>query len=542
VSRSTFSGNSTTGDGGAVDSGDHGGSATATALGTATSTYTATTTNTATDTATLSGSTFDDNTAGSSGDGGAIDSGDHGGSATAFGTEDIGGTIYTGKATDTETNMMTVSASTFAGNSAGDGAAIDNGDHGGSTTATNEGAFAVIATAIAKDTDTLTVSASTIAGNSASGDGGAIDNGDHDGTETATGPGPATVESEAIDTETQSAWDSTFSRNSASGDGGATDNGDHGGSATAVDTQTTWDSTFSGNTGGRGAVTDNGDNSGSGTVNEAADIIDGSCLQGTGAGSLWVDAGYNAVSDASCQHGGTDDSTTLTSKELGPLASNGGPTQTEWPLAGNPALGLVPASTSLNDNGTSVELCPATDQRGVTSAPGSCNAGAVQNGAPVITSPSSDSVAVGTSFSLKVTSVSHPAAAFTESGTLPSGVGFSGGVLSGTDGTYYLTITAKNAYGAYDQYFILTVYQVPSITSASYDSVAVGTSFSFTVTTTGYPVPAITETAALPSGVVLSGGVLSGTPAPGTHGTYHFTITATNPHGVFHQYFTLTVE
>ena len=73
------------------------------------------------------------------GDGGAIDSGDHGGSATAIGTKDVGGNVYTGLATDTDTGTLTVSASTFAGNSAGDGGAIDNGDHGGGATATTVG-------------------------------------------------------------------------------------------------------------------------------------------------------------------------------------------------------------------------------------------------------------------------------------------------------------------------------------------------------------------------------------------------------------------
>jgi hypothetical protein len=442
---------------------------------------------------------------------------------------------------------MTVSASTFASNSADDGAAIDNGDHGGSTAATNYAAPVVVATAIAKDTDTLTVSGSTITGNSASGDGGAIDNGDHDGTETATGPGPGTVTEAAIDTDGQTAWDSTFSGNSASGDGGATDNGDHGGSATAIDTQTTWDSTFSGDTGGRGAVTDNGDNGGSGRVNEAADIVDGSCLQGTGSGSSWVDAGYDAGSDATCEHGGTDDSTALTAAELGPLAKNGGPTQTVWPLAGNPALGIVPASTSLNDNGTSVELCPATDQRGVASAPGSCNAGAVQNGAPVITSPNHISVTTGTSFSLTVTAASHPAATITESGTLPSGVTFSGGVLSGTPatgtgGSYPVTITATNSYGVTHQLFTFTVDQAPAITSPSQISVAIGTAFSLAVTTSGDPAPTITKSGTLPSGVTFSHGVLSGTPATGTAGSYSITFTAKNAYGVAQQHFTLTVD
>jgi hypothetical protein len=313
------------------------------------------------------------------------------------------------------------------------------------------------------------VSGSTIADNSA-GDGGAIDNGDHNGSKTTSGAGTATATS--TDTDTQTAWDSTFTGNSASDDGGATDNGDHGGSATAADTQTVWDSTFSGDTGGRGAVSDNGDNAGSGAVYEAADIFDGGCLQGTGAGSSWVDGGYNAGSDASCENGGTGDSTALTSTELGPLANNGGPTQTVWPLAGNPALGIVPSSTSLTLNGNSVELCPLADQRGVAGAAGTCNAGAVQNGAPLFTSTNHLSVVIKKSFRLAVTAGGDPAPTITRSGTLPKGVRFSGGVLSGTPasgtgGTYHLTFSATSHYGVSHQRFTLTVTPALAVPSAN---------------------------------------------------------------------------
>ena len=213
-------------------------------------------------------------------------------------------------------------------------------------------------------------------------------------------------------------------------------------------------------------MSDNGDNGGSGTVYEAADIVDGSCLQGTGAGSSWVDGGYNAGSDASCQHGGSGDSTALTSSELGPLANNGGSTQTVWPLAGNPALGIVPASTSFTLNGSSVGLCPVTDQRGVASAAGNRNAGAVQNGAPLFTSTNHLSVVIGKSFRLAVTAGGSPAPTIIKSGTLPKGVVFSRGVLSGTPatgtgGSYHITFTATNHYGASHQSFTLTVKAAP---------------------------------------------------------------------------------
>jgi len=72
----------------------------------------------------------------------------------------------------------------------------------------------------------------------------------------------------------------------------------------------------------------------------------------------------------------------------------------------------------------------------------------------------------------------------------------------------------------------------------------VGTAGTFTVTASGYPAPTFTETGPLPSGVTLTtAGVLSGTPAVGTGGSYPITITAQNgntPNAT--QSFTLTVN
>jgi hypothetical protein len=86
------------------------------------------------------------------------------------------------------------------------------------------------------------------------------------------------------------------------------------------------------------------------------------------------------------------------------------------------------------------------------------------------------------------------------------------------------------------------IFEVPSITITDHIAAAIGAQFSFAVTASGYPAPAITEHGGLPSGVSVSGGVLSGTPGPGTGGSYPITITATNPHVVSHQRFTLTVD
>ncbi len=83
----------------------------------------------------------------------------------------------------------------------------------------------------------------------------------------------------------------------------------------------------------------------------------------------------------------------------------------------------------------------------------------------------------------------------------------------------------------------------PTITSGGSTTFAVGTAGSFSVTTTGYPVPTVTETGTLPTGVTLtSTGTLSGTPAAGTGGAYPITITAANGTTNATQNFTLTVN
>jgi VCBS repeat-containing protein len=99
--------------------------------------------------------------------------------------------------------------------------------------------------------------------------------------------------------------------------------------------------------------------------------------------------------------------------------------------------------------------------------------------------------------------------------------------------------------------FEIDVDKMPTITSANNVTFKVGVFSSFTVTTDGQPKPSIAEGGALPSGVTFvdgtgpnkGTGVLSGTPAAGTGGTYPITFQATNTHGSSPtQNFTLTVQ
>ncbi len=88
----------------------------------------------------------------------------------------------------------------------------------------------------------------------------------------------------------------------------------------------------------------------------------------------------------------------------------------------------------------------------------------------------------------------------------------------------------------------------PTITSANHSNFTAGTPGSFNVTATGSPLPTITKTGTLPSGVTFTDNgngtaTLAGTPGPGTAGTYPITIDAAN--GVLpnaSQNFTLSVD
>src|SRR5467141_2547920 len=154
-----------------------------------------------------------------------------------------------------------------------------------------------------------------------------------------------------------------------------------------------------------------------------------------------------------------------------------------------------------------------------------------------ITSATSTTFTVGTAGTFTVTATGFPAPTFSETGALPSGVTLATtGTLSGTPaagsgGTYSFTIIAHNGAGADGtQTFTLTVDQAPAITSANSATFVLGFAGTFTVTATGFPAPTLSETGTLPTGVTFTAatGMLSGTPAAGTIGTYPITITAQN--------------
>ena len=109
-----------------------------------------------------------------------------------------------------------------------------------------------------------------------------------------------------------------------------------------------------------------------------------------------------------------------------------------------------------------------------------------------------------------------------------------------------VTFKATNTAGTTTQSFVLTVDAAPAFTSAATSTATVGVPYSFTVKTTGYPVPSIT-TGTLPRGLSFTDngngtGTLSGTPNAGTGGVYKITISAANSAVTSTQTFTLTVR
>ncbi|MFB3920483.1 MAG: putative Ig domain-containing protein [Terriglobia bacterium] len=175
------------------------------------------------------------------------------------------------------------------------------------------------------------------------------------------------------------------------------------------------------------------------------------------------------------------------------------------------------------------------------------------NQPPAITSAVSTTFTVGTTGSFTVTTTGFPAPTLSESGPLPDGMAFnaSTGVLSGipaanSGGTYPITFTAANGVTpSATQTFSLTIKQPPAITSPDSAKFVVGVARSFNVTASGFPIPTLSGSGALPSGTTFdaSTGVLSGIPAATSGGTYPITFTAANgvaPNAT--QGFTLTVD
>jgi large repetitive protein len=224
--------------------------------------------------------------------------------------------------------------------------------------------------------------------------------------------------------------------------------------------------------------------------------------------------------------------------------------------------GTPPTGVSFNAQTDTLSGTPATGTGGTYTLTFTASNGSATNAtqtftlvvdeAPAITSNSTATFTVGTAGSFTLTATGFPAPTFNLAGTLPDGLGLSpAGVLSGTPlpgtgGTYTVTFTPVNSVGAgLGQTFTIVVDEPPAITSAATTTFTVGTAGNFTVIANGFPGSTFAETGTLPSGVSFNDttGVLSGTPLPGSGGTYALTFTPTNATGTGPaQTFTLVVQ
>jgi hypothetical protein len=165
---------------------------------------------------------------------------------------------------------------------------------------------------------------------------------------------------------------------------------------------------------------------------------------------------------------------------------------------------------------------------------------------------------VGGTFVVTTSAATFPRATLTEVGRLPSGLQLidqhngtaklEGTPIAGSGGVYDIKIVATNGFAPQAvQLYTLTVEQHATITSQNHITFLTGNAGAFPVDTFGVSPNATTFTetgATLPTGVTFdtSTGVLSGTPAAGTGGTYVLTLSASNGIGAAGtQVFTLTV-
>jgi hypothetical protein len=180
------------------------------------------------------------------------------------------------------------------------------------------------------------------------------------------------------------------------------------------------------------------------------------------------------------------------------------------------------------------------------------------NQAPLISSANNATFTAGTFATFTVSTVGFPAPAVANSSTLPTGLTFhdngnGSATLSGTPapdsgGAYKLSLSAINSVGANgSQKFHLTINQPAAITSAAAATFRIGHASSFTIQTTGFPIAILSESGALPTGILFTdngngSATLSGSPAAGTATSYVLTLKAKSSSlRTARQTFTLTI-
>jgi Bacterial Ig domain/FG-GAP-like repeat/Putative Ig domain len=235
-------------------------------------------------------------------------------------------------------------------------------------------------------------------------------------------------------------------------------------------------------------------------------------------------------------------------------------TATGFPVPTLSLTGALPTGVTFTDNGNGTATLAGTPTSGsqgsypvTLSAGNGVGASASQsfvlsvNQNAAFTSAAITTFRVGQAGTFTVTTTgTPPVTSLTHTGALPTGVTFTdngngtatlAGTPTGPGGSFPLTLTANSGGTPAVQNFTLIVEAAPAITSSAATAFSVGAPGTFTVTTTGFPVPTLSLTGALPAGVTFTDNgngtaTLAGTPAPGSQGSYPVTLSASNGVGV----------
>jgi hypothetical protein len=291
----------------------------------------------------------------------ADDGANGGGAIDSHGMLSVSGVTFSGNQSPAATGTsggainssgtLTVTGSTFSGNTAQEGGGIFNQKTATITNTTFTGDSATIygGGGLLNAAGSATVTADTFSGNSGSG-GGAIDN-------------DASLKIS----------DSTFTGNSAGNNGG--------GAIQNFGTTAVTQSTVAGNSSPYGANVLN--YTGFSLTLTMSIVAGGQVGPNCGGEQPVIDGGYNIDTGSTCGFSAANHSMSNTQPQLGPLASNGGPTQTMALPVSSPAVDAISAATTGCTGGT--------DQRGVSRPQGSgCDVGAYEL---VVTSGTAPSIA-----------------------------------------------------------------------------------------------------------------------------------------------------
>jgi hypothetical protein len=359
---------------------------------------------------TLDGLTVTGGNSGASSAGGGID-GEYGATLTITDSTITGNTAPSNGGGVANGGTATITNSTISGNTAGAGGGL----YGGIATVTDSTVTGNTAQGgggggIYAQYGTITISDSTISGNMATnGAGGGIYGdiyGDAIVTDSTISGNTATGASDfgsgggglyTYYNSTATIIDSTISGNTAKNGpgGGVNDSQDFAASAKVTD------STISGNTatnapgggiyGGNATITDstisgNTATTGGGGIDNAGGLIGATIVAANTSNgktsncsaSAFTSVGYNLTDDLTGTCGFTHPTDEVNvNPDLGPLAANGGPTETMFPAPlASPAVGAVPSPATLNG----ILVCGpgAFDQRGLSRLDPKCTIGAVE--------------------------------------------------------------------------------------------------------------------------------------------------------------------